>query len=202
MQNFVAPDNRKYPLFESVKEALDAFMSAYSSNTVERRRQRGWLFRGQANANWDLVPSAYRAPYDDDILRQRRERTQEFIGALQRNAPRLGLDLTADREWMAVAQHYGFPTEFLDFSYNAEVAAYFATPSKDGEIGVLYCLNYAYAEELAIDHLPPLINEDLKCVPRIVSQEGVFLRCGPGSAPLLMETCTDRFYFRQRSTLA
>ncbi len=102
---------------------------------------------------------------------------------------------------MAVAQHYGFPTEFLDFSYSVEVAAYFATPSKDGEIGVIYCLNYVFAQELAINRLPPLINEDLKCVPRIVSQEGVFLRCGPDSAPQLMETCTDRFYFRQSSTL-
>jgi FRG domain len=126
----------------------------------------------------------YRAPYNDDILQQRRSRTREFIGALRRNAPRLGLDITAEREWMAVAQHYGFPTDFLDFSYSVEAAAYFATPSHCGEIGVIYCLNYALAEELAIDHLPPLINEDLKCVPRTTPIVSNTRRMkSPGTAP-------------------
>jgi FRG domain len=77
-------------------------------------------------------------------------------GSLWHRPPRLlqhGLALTL-REWMAVAQHYGVPTDFLDFSYNAEVAAYFATLSNDGEIGVIYCFNYAYAEQERVNYLP------------------------------------------------
>lgn len=95
-----------------------------------------WLFRGQGDASWDLVPaigrqasaSAYR-PSDERIL------FEDFVREAQRHVD--GRDLT-ELEWLMLAKHHGLPTRLLDWSTNPLVAAWFATSddqvSADAEI--------------------------------------------------------------------
>jgi hypothetical protein len=92
-------------------------------------------------------------------------------------------------DWFfAVAQHYGIPTSYLDFTNNAEIAAYFATNSKSNKVGedcVIICLNeddfarfvkltdILYKKEKVI---PPYITRiNVDNLWRLQAQEGCFL---------------------------
>lgn len=114
-----------------------------------------WLFRGHADARWDLVPSAFREDSWKDLTQfvdwglprasDRREAAllHDFGEALNR----AGLTVPCDEQtlrmldeggtdspqWIrdcgdlaALAQHHGLPTRLLDFSEHSFVAAYFA----------------------------------------------------------------------------
>ncbi|GAA0668253.1 FRG domain-containing protein [Rheinheimera tangshanensis] len=79
----------------------------------------GWFYRGQADVSWKLVPKAFRAPYEKDFY----FKYKMWI----RQASRFQeLHYENEFECMAIAQHHGFPTKFLDWSSNILVAAFFA----------------------------------------------------------------------------
>lgn len=93
--------------------------------TQEVRRlaatNRKWLFRGQADARWELRPSVHRGY----TPQQERYLTNEFrvrAGSRHFSCPSNN-DYPA---WLALMQHYGLPTRLLDWSYSPLVAAFFA----------------------------------------------------------------------------
>ena len=96
------------------------------------------LFRGQKR-NWPVVSSLGRlAP---PARTEAEERFTRFDAWIQ-NTPGLehyrnDLDAT-----VAVAQHYGIPTTYIDFTTSPEVAAFFASDGySEGDDSVLVCLN-------------------------------------------------------------
>ena len=195
-KKFKTHDNREYTLWSNVHEAVEVAMT-YHSETRDKRQKRGWLFRGQANADWLLVPTLYRDNPGREELNKRLQRTYDFINALKRNPAQQSLANLTDRQFLAIAQHYGLPTNLLDFTYNVEVAAYFASGANTaGEVGVIYCISRQRYEELA-SFLPLIVSYELSQIPRIYSQEGVFIECSMTSAADLHEECIDRFYFIQ-----
>lgn len=82
---------------------------------------RKYLFRGQPDAEWNLLPSVHRG-YS---AQQERYLTNEFrVRARSRYA-----DCPANDDypgWLALMQHYGLPTRLLDWTYSPLVAAFFA----------------------------------------------------------------------------
>ena len=178
------------------------------------------MFRGQINSDWDLVPSLYRPPIDATTLKARQNYTDAFLDALQTESRRLGLTGLSDSEYLAIAQHYGFYTPLLDFTWNAEVAAYFATlGGQRGQIGAIFGFsltdyqgmrNPFAALGLTVEEsdetfkktgmkpLPDLELIELYNIPRIYEQEGLFIRVSPENIETLIHECIDRFYFRQR----
>ncbi|MEQ6886607.1 FRG domain-containing protein [Salicola sp. Rm-C-2C1-2] len=98
------------------------------------RRDNRWMFRGQADADWPVVPKAGRHPYkersDLDYLASWKRKASEFITSKPEN----------DWEWMAIAQHHGLPTRLLDWTYNPLVAAFFSCFSEPEKDAVVYCL--------------------------------------------------------------
>ena len=153
-------------------------------------------------------------------LKARQDYTEEFIGALRKEASRFGIDKLTDSEYLAIAQHYGFYTPLLDFSRNVEVAAYFATlGGRPGQIGVIFAFNVQEYEEIrnpfaalgasiefldsalknaGMEPLPDLKLVELYNVLRIYEQEGAFIRITPEKVETLTHECIDRYYFRQR----
>ena len=80
-----------------------------------------WIFRGQSNSKWGLIPSVRR----DYSPQQERYLTNEFrVRALSRNdSCPSGSDYSG---WLALMQHYGLPTRLLDWSYSPLNACFFA----------------------------------------------------------------------------
>lgn len=113
------------------------------------------LFRGQHSESYKLVPSLFRNPsafatYDSPADMERKL-LDEFLERLE--TAELKHKLLLNRwndpnlfswELPAQAQHYGIPTRLLDWSWNWEIALFFATQlnpnegeSNDGQFWVL-----------------------------------------------------------------
>jgi hypothetical protein len=98
------------------------------------------LFRGQSQ-DWPVMSSLGRLlPDTDPEVQKRIERLFLFFDA-NPNLHKYKLDV--DWFW-AVAQHHGLPTNYIDFTSNPAIAAFFATNSKSnisGKDSVIVCLD-------------------------------------------------------------
>lgn len=150
---------------------IDSFGSLHAELARFRRDNR-WMFRGQASAEWLLVPKAGREPYkrrnDLDLLSAWSRRAAEFLSPLPANI----------WERMALAQHHGLPTRLLDWSYNPLVAAFFACAEAPDSDGVIYCFR---AEDRVNSEVaqPEKLKRVMKYRPvvvasRIARQSGLF----------------------------
>lgn len=149
-----------------------------------RSTGRATWFRGQTR-NWPLLSSFVRRTSTEQLASK--ERFAYFWDWLHR-LPALA-SLAADEDAaQAVAQHYGLATNFVDFSTEPKVAAFFAThsppPPHEGEDrSCIICLNYEELNELwnsvrrVRPEMPELraIKVDIPGLWRIQAQRGVFL---------------------------
>ncbi|WP_131537574.1 FRG domain-containing protein [Pedobacter nototheniae] len=94
------------------------------------------LFRGQAK-NWEVVSSLHRIPEKDFQLAQ--DSIMQFYYFVSENKI-LQKHLDQVDELFAIAQHYGMPTNYIDFTSEPRIAGYFATHSKSNEPGQDACI--------------------------------------------------------------
>lgn len=96
-------------------------------------------FRGHAEVDWDLIPSALRYKVQSQrdkavvLLDEFRRIAELKISRPPRPAARL--------EWVQLAQHYGLPTRLLDWTQSATIGLFFACLPPDDRDGVLFVLN-------------------------------------------------------------
>jgi hypothetical protein len=117
---------------KSVK--VSNFKELHDALSIYRKSNR-WMFRGQANPSWSLLPKVGRKQFKtaDDVLMFEawKRRATEFVNPKPTN----------DWEWLAIAQHHGLATRLLDWTYQPLTAAFFAVAEKT-EIDMdahLYC---------------------------------------------------------------
>ncbi len=105
------------------------------------------MFRGQANFDWELLPSIARIEHD--LLESNYENggwesiESDLINSFKQHAVRYMTKEPKNKlEWMIQAQHHGVPTRLLDWSSNPLKALYFAVenPSFDNVNGSIYLL--------------------------------------------------------------
>ena len=112
------------------------------------RFKNHYIFRGQSNANWGLVPSIERilgakwsaettAKFEEYSLTKFKSKFHLYDD--KNNRPKTLL------QWLSLMQHYGVPTRLLDFSYSPYIALYFCletlNPSSKEDIAI-YAIDY------------------------------------------------------------
>lgn len=107
---------RSMQVFPSVEEAVEEARRLHRDEGFD-------LFRGQ-RCDWPVVSSYRRL----DLQRQTRakERVNAFIHWTKQEAALAPYGFSSDQA-IAIAQHHGLATTFIDFSTDVEVARYFAT---------------------------------------------------------------------------
>src|SRR5437762_8166002 len=129
-------DSRRYTLIRA--DDVHSFFRAYRSHA-----SAGWWFRGQANAEWPLLPKAGRPEYS---LPNGRSEGRLLAWSSQAVAYDSNLP-TNEWERLAVAQHFGLATCLLDWSQNPLVSLYFACSELPDADGAVYC----YDPDLFVD---------------------------------------------------
>jgi FRG domain len=139
------------------------------------------LFRGQTDCKW-LVQSSLTRYSDYQEAHDKSGRFEAWV----KSTP--GLESLAQDvdQVIAIGQHYGLPTHFVDFTYTPKVAAFFAIDGVDSDAeyeGCIICLNTPnffefwenYSKSVEVELLPELIRVSVPNLWRIEAQKGVFL---------------------------
>ncbi len=126
----------------------------------------GWSFRGQADADWPILPKAGRDEYfdpkwDGETVRDASDRPPKDLGRFKEwrdKAIAFCSDLPSnDFECLAYAQHHGLATRLLDWTHNPLVALYFAVREqldKDGAVYAYFKDIVVRPEIMPLDRLP------------------------------------------------
>ncbi|KAA3609398.1 MAG: FRG domain-containing protein [Planctomycetota bacterium] len=120
----------------------------------------GW-FRGQP-CEWPLIPAIGRLPgyspvIEEDFLLQFKNCAAPFLSESY-------LSPANDWEWLALAQHHGLPTRFLDLTSNPLVACFFAIRKEPKEDGVVYNVRRSYVLSLGRIYRHHLLGEAIEAI--------------------------------------
>lgn len=115
-----------------------------------------YLFRGQPQADWPLVPSLLRhLGVDvgvDEALEVENMLLEQFQSQSHLYWDREPPTNSSDRwEWWALMQHHGVPTRLLDWTASPYVAAYFAVESSWGHDGAVFVMHPATLNNYSSD---------------------------------------------------
>lgn len=134
-----------------------------------------YWFRGHADLQWTLTPTALRYRTTDQ-----RDRALGLLRAFKRYAetklphlPETGEEL----KWVQHARHYGLPTRLLDWTRNAGIALYFACErqvNKADVDGAVYMLNPLDLNRMAYPRAPRVYDahSDVRRIAKYLSLSG------------------------------
>lgn len=145
-------------------------------------KQQTYMYRGQRNSSWDLIPTIQRYPTSDPELvnKMLQARLHTLAVVCEALEQLINEFKTTSLERIAIAQHYGIPSPLCDFTLSPWVALYFA--SLEGEppsdTGIVHCFSRSQMEEYLVQGgagLGAMQVLEIDFVPRIKAQKGLFV---------------------------
>ena len=133
----------------------------------------GWFYRGQSKKEWELTPKAYRIPHIHANF-------EHNYSMWKKQSCRLdNFHYENEFENMAIAQHHGFPTKYLDWSSNILIATFFACSENldtDGKLFAYFPTHYiTEPNEKSLTDFDDIVAFQPRPISdRIQSQLGVF----------------------------
>ena len=164
------------------------------------------LFRGQIK-NWPLKSS-----FGRQVEKNKKDEALQKMARFERWVKRTkGLEELAKHpdDMIAVAQHYGIPTNFVDFTTSPPVAGFFASYGRIDEENVescILCLNsqdlITFWKWLPSKYSPPpeILYLEVQNLWRLEAQHGVFLFCPYSNFEQIYDL--DRIYFPYNSQIS
>lgn len=161
---------------------VDSVEDAVTAAQQLMRPDRPYWFRGQAQ-DWPVRSSLVRVKPDDRQLAL--EKIARYEGWVKHTPGLRNLASNTDAA-IAVAQHYGLPTNFVDFTTQPQIAGFFASekavPGTAGNLACIICLDVedlrGFWQPLAERYDPPEFLEiEVPDLWRLEAQHGCFLFC-------------------------
>ncbi|TCT14363.1 FRG domain-containing protein [Natranaerovirga pectinivora] len=149
---------------------------------------KGYIWRGQKDANWKLESTIDRLLKDRglDVKDEIDKHFNNFIFAARGRRNKNAVKLNNEDEWWALGQHNGLSTPLLDWTTSPFVAAFFAF-NKGSEDDTLKRGVFALHQESIIEKSNSLEEEGIKFIKpfsdenaRLVNQSGLFTRTPVG----------------------
>ena len=140
--------NEYETLMECIQGHIKDCQKQYDTSQME------FYFRGQADKDWRLLPKSIRPEYESvsesSVIEQAKKEGHWCAGQpIVDNIARL--------------QHYGYPTRFLDFTTNIDIALYFACSEREDRDGTLYIFMYT---KRAFSNMDSILISELACLKR------------------------------------
>ena len=135
-------DKYEFKVVESISQYMKSIEDELEKLKSDMSRDEYLAFRGQSNAEFELMPSIGR-PLKYNCDRDMLSFEKNLINSAQHEYPNEFLNSNSPIELLIKLQHFGIPTRLLDITTNALVALYFACceSESDAEIQVFKLKN-------------------------------------------------------------
>jgi hypothetical protein len=125
-----------------------------------------WIFRGQKDSKWPLIPSIARIrPLHGDVLKTEKTIYSEFKRCAP---PHINIMPSNPWDWLTLAQHYRLPTRLLDWTKNPLAAMYFAVSESAKSSSAVWCYKHRKTQ-IDLKKSPFTIKKILFFNPRHIS---------------------------------